>query len=310
MISIITVNYGRPDLVISFLHSVCRSADLSMISEVIIVDNGYPQKGDSRNVIDSAVFPVTVRFVQNAGSSFASGVNQGAALATGEGLIIANNDVELLPGYSIKPLADYLRKEPSAGVVGPQLVYPDGSWQRSYGRYPSLREAMISLAVLEPMWNGIRRLLFRHGWRVSRAREVDYIDGAFMVVRKTCFAALGGFDESYDFYAEDADFCWRARRSGWGVVYLPDARVLHLRGASSAMEVIGDYAVRLLRAKEKFVEQHQGVSRVKWYKRLQRASLYERRCLYGLAFWLFRSPEWRWRAMRARVSYQCVKAGY
>jgi len=306
--SIIVINYGRCDLVANFLNSICNSSDLRLVNEVIIVDNGYPQKGDSRDVINSSTFPFKIQFVQNAESSYASGVNRGAALTTGEILIISNNDVELLPGCSIQPMLDYLQENPRVGVVGPQQIYPDGSWQRSYGQFPSLREAIISLMMLDSICNGIRKLLFRYNnWLGKRPKKVDYIDGAFMVIKRSCFEELGGFDEDYAFYGEDSDFCWRAHKSGWEVMFIPDTRVMHLRGASSTAEALSNFAVRLIKAKQEFIRKHFGIKRVKWYTRSVQMALLERSLLYSFVAGVSGSPIWKRRASLAGVRYKAIK---
>lgn len=302
-LSFIIINYGRCDLVVNFLNSICNSPDLNLVNEVIIVDNGYPQKGNSRDVINFSSFPFEIQFVQNAKSSYASGVNRGAALATGEFFIIANNDVELLPDYSIQPLVGYLLQNPRVGVVGPQQIYPDGTWQRSYGYFPSLREAIISVLLLDSICNGIRKLLFRYNWLGRRPKKVNYIDGAFMVINKSCFEALGGFDEDYVFYGEDADFCWRAWKRGWEVVFVPKARVMHVRGASSTANRLADYVFHLLIAKRYFVKEHFGARQDKWYLKLMRVALLERSMLYTLIAKLVRSPVWERRAFQARARY-------
>lgn len=305
-LSIIIINYGRADLVRNFLNSVWDSSDSNLLCEVIIVDNGYPQKGDSRDVINSYSFPFKIQFVQNAESSYASGVNRGAALATGEILIISNNDVELLPGCSIQPMLDYLQENPRVGVVGPQQVYPDGSWQRSYGQFPSLREAIISLMMLDSMRNGIRKLLFRYNWLSRRPKKVDYIDGAFMIIKRSCFEELGGFDEDYVFYGEDADFCWRAHRAGWEAIFVPAVRVKHVRGASSTVGSFDEFAIHYFKAKQKAAKKTLGLRRSKCYFWLMKTAALEKALLYTFISKLVCSPHWRNRALQARESFKAI----
>ncbi len=302
-LSIIVVNYGKVNLVMNFLDSIRNSIDSRLVCEVIVVDNGYPEKGDSRRYIELKNYPFPIKFAQNHEHSYASGVNRGAALATGEFFIIANNDVELLPDYSIQPLLDYLLRNPRVGVVGPQQIYPDGAWQRSYGHFPSLKEAIMSLMMLDSIWNGIQAVAFRHNWLAKRPKKVGYIDGAFMIVRRSCFENLGGFNENYSFYSEDADFCWRAWKRGWKVVFVPKARVMHVRGASSTANRLADYVFHLLIAKRYFVKEHFGARQDKWYLKLMRIALLERSMLYTLIAKLVRSPAWERRAFQARVRY-------
>lgn len=306
--SIIVINYGTPDLVLRFLESTAGAVE-GPVAEVIVVDNGYPQKGDSREVVHPERFPFPVRFVQNPKSGYASGVNRGAARASGEYLAISNSDVRLLPDSPLLPLFRWLDGHPRVGVAGPQLVYPDGTWQRSYGRFPSLREAVVSMTMLDSLWNGLTAWAFRRGRASRRPRVVDYVDGAFMVVRRSCFEALGGFDEAYDFYGEDVDFCWRARQAGWKVVFVPGVRVIHLRGASSTADALHDYTVRLFQAKLKFVRERWGPRRARWYARLLRGALYERKWVYEAVARLTRRPRWRQRSQQARIRYDAVKEG-
>lgn len=309
-VSIIVINYGRSDLVMNFLDSIRNSADSKVVSEVVIVDNGYPQKGNSRDVINVSSFPFKIKFVQNPESSYASGVNRGAALAKEEVFIIANNDIEFLPNHSIQPLLECLLHDPSVGIVGPQLVYPDGTWQRSYGRFPSLKEAVESLTMIDSIRNEILKRTWPCLWSVGiKSRLVDYIDGAFMAVRRQCFEELGGFDESFSFYGEDADFCWRAWKRGWKVVFVPSARVIHLRGATSMFdeETSLKYSYLLFVAKRQFVEKHYGKCHALWYMRFMKVGLLERFILYSLAAKLIRSRAWQRRAFEARIRYYALK---
>jgi len=218
-LSVIVLNYGVYGLLSNFLQSMICHTDSNLVRDLVIVDNGYPLQGDSRDRVDASLFSFKTKFVQNSESSYASGVNRGVTLASEETLVIANNDIEWLPTSSINSLVDCLGRDPRIGVMGPQLIYPDGRWQRSYGRFPSVWEAFISLTMLDSLWHGIIMWAFRHNWLPRRPKRVGYIDGAFMVVRRSCFEELGGFNEEYSFYGEDADFCWRAWKNGWKVVF-------------------------------------------------------------------------------------------
>ncbi|MCL0085115.1 glycosyltransferase [Thermodesulfovibrionales bacterium] len=306
-LSIIVVNYGKSDLLLNFLNSVRQSSDSTLIHEIIVVDNGYPHKGDSRDVVDTSSFPFKIKFVQNPKTSYSSGVNQGATLASGDTLVIANNDIEWLPGFSIQPLVEHLWQEPCIGIVGPQLVYPGGTLQRSYGRFPSLKWALISLTMLDSLWHGIIAWAFRHGWLPKRPKMVGYVSGAFMVVRRSCFEELGGFNEDYSFYGEDTDFCWRAHRHEWKVVLVPTVHAIHIGGASSTLEALKDYTVQLLKAKQKFVKEHLGYRRAIWYNWLMKVAFLERAILYSFAASLIRSSNWRSRAQQAKDRYDAVK---
>jgi len=308
-LSIIVINYGKSYLVVNFLRSARNSADSSLIKEVIIVDNGYPLKGDSRDVVSPSSFPFGIKFAQNPESSYASGVNRGGAMASGDYLIISNNDVELLPDSSLRPLLDCLKKDSRIGVVGPQLVYPDGTWQQSYGQFPSLKTEVMTLMMLDSIGHAISMLAFRHNWLPERLREVDYI-GAFMVTRRLWFEKMGGFNEDYSFYGEDVDFCWRAWNNGWKVVLVPSTRVMHVRGASSTVDALGAYTLLRIKTRRKLVEDHFGPRQAKRCGQYARAALYERSLLYGLAAKVIRAPRCQERARQARICYQAFREAY
>lgn len=305
-VSLIIVHYGDPGLLWNLLASLEQHPDKKLIDEVIIVNNGLSlDKGERVRLETYKNLPVKI--ADNPQNSYASGVNHGVATSHGDILVISNNDVEWLSNSSIQVLLDYLRREPHIGVVGPQLVYPNGTWQRSYGRFPSIWEAFTNLTMLDSLWHGIIMWAFRHNWLPRRPKRVNYIDGAFMVVRRSCFEELGGFNEECSFYGEDADFCWRAWKNGWKVVFVPDARVMHVRGASSTADALGDYTIRLIEAKLKFVQEHFGIHQAKWYRRLVQMALFERFILYNFVAKSIHSPNWQQRAFQACVRYHAIK---
>ena len=306
-LSIIVVNYGTPDLIVNFLKSAMNSADSGIIHEVIIVDNGYSRKRDSRKIVNSSLFPFKIIFVQNPKSSYASGVNQGAALASEETLVISNSDIEWLPEFSIQPLLDYLWRNSRIGVVGPQLVYPNNTWQLSYKCYPSIKEALISLIMFDSLWHGITRLAFRYGWLSKRPKMVDYISGAFMVVRRSCFEKLKGFNEHYFFYGEDADFCWRAYQHGWKVAFIPTVYIMHVGGASSTLKAFKKYTIQLLKAKQKFIKEHFSCRKAIWYIWLTKVAFLERVIFYSFVTILTRSSNWKNRVRQAKDCYEAAK---
>lgn len=305
-VSLIIVHYGDPGPLWNLLASLEHHPDKRLVDEVIIVNNGLSlDKGERVRLETYKNLPLKI--ADNLQNSYASGVNLGVAAGHGDILVISNNDIEWLPNSSIQVLLDHLRREPRIGVVGPQLVYPDGTWQRSYGRFPSVWEAFMSLTMLDSLGHGIIMWAFRHNWLPRRPKRVDYIDGAFMVVRRSCFEELGGFNEKYSFYGEDADFCWRARKNGWEVVFVPNTRVMHVRGASSTANALGDYTIQLITAKQKFVQEHFGIQQAKWYRRLVQMALFERFILYNFVAKLTHSPNWQQRAFQARVRYHAVR---
>lgn len=304
-VSLIVISYESTDLTRNVLETLAGHGDRRFVREVVIVDNGFPQGGDSRTGIRPATFPFPIHFVQNAERSYASGINRGAQASRGDYLAIANNDVSWLGHECLGPLLDYLERTPRAGVAGPQLVFPDGSWQRSYGPVPSLAQGVLALFMVESVRNVVEARRFHTGAPDPAPRAVGYVDGAFMVVRRRCFRAVDGFDERFAFYGEDVDFCWRARRRGWGSAFVPTGRLMHVRGATSSATAPVTFSKRQFQARYALVACHRGPRHARWYARLERLEAWERAILYRAISRLRPTPAWR---RRAEVALSAAKA--
>jgi len=215
-ISLILVLYNRAELTFACLRSIveCRGEEL----EVIIVDNA--SSDDTSKLlerIDGA------RIIQNSENlNFLLAVNQAARVASGETILLLNNDAQLLPG-TIRNALRTLDSSADIGAVGGKIVLLDGALQEAgsivwqdgsclgYGRGDD---------PLAPAY------MFR--------RNVDYCSGAFLITPRRLWEQLGGFDEAYlPAYYEEADYCMRLWDSGYRVVYEPDAIIVHYEFASS-----------------------------------------------------------------------------
>ncbi|HUY22224.1 MAG TPA: glycosyltransferase family 2 protein [Acidimicrobiales bacterium] len=201
------------------------------VAEVTVVDNastdGSPAALES---VDDEVR--VVRTGANLG--YGAGANRGIATATAELVLVSNPDVAVHPG-ALVALARVLAADPTLAVVGPRILEADGSRYPSARRFPSLVDAVghALLAGVAPT-NRFSRRYRMADLDPDAPTEVDWVSGACFLARRRALDELGGFDEAYFMYAEDADLCWRARQAGWGVAYVPDAVVTHLQGISTA----------------------------------------------------------------------------
>ena len=194
-------------------------------AEVVVVDNAS-RDGTVELVQRDFPWATIVRGARRQG--FAANCNLGASRARGRHLLLLNPDAELLEG-SLELMIDHLESHPAAGVVGPRLVYPDGRPQSSARRFPGLRASLLRRTPL--------RLLVRDSEAerthlgavtdLTRPSDVDWLLGAAMMFRAGTYRELGGMDERYRLYCEDIDICWRLRRAGWQVHYLPAAVGIH-----------------------------------------------------------------------------------
>jgi N-acetylglucosaminyl-diphospho-decaprenol L-rhamnosyltransferase len=200
--------------------------------DVIVVDHDAdPVRGREL----SAAHPrVTYEpFRENRG--FAAGINRAARRTTSPLLVILNPDVELRAPV-VPTLAACLASHPNAAIVGGLVREADGRVQASARRFPDLSTAFGGrtswLTRVLPGNPLTRRNLSPTNLEAGCA-EVDWVTGAFMMVRRDVFELLGGFDERFFMYWEDADLCQRALRSGWKTMYEPRAEVIHFTGRAS-----------------------------------------------------------------------------
>jgi len=202
-------------------------------AEVIVVDHDA-DTGRGRALV--AAHP-RVKYVARQGNpGFGAGVNDGARLATAPMFLLLNPDVELHAPV-VRPLVECLERHDHVAIVGGRIREADGTIQASARRFPDLSTAFGGrtswLTRISPGNPLSRRNLSTSFGSQETALRVDWVSGAFTMIRADVFRALGGFDERFFMYWEDSDLCLRALRSGWTTMYEPGAEVLHLTGRSS-----------------------------------------------------------------------------
>lgn len=159
---------------------------------------------------------------------FAKNVNSGVRLTDSEYVVIANPDAVASPD-AVRQLVEFGDTQPRGGVFGPELRYPDGSWQPSRRAFPTVlgtlaRRSPVRLLV-DPKARQRNHYLLDE--RPTEPTPADWLLGGFLLVRRRAFDDLGGFDEAYRLYGEDIDFGYRAARAGWGRWLVPAATVVH-----------------------------------------------------------------------------------
>lgn len=301
-VSLVVIHYGDVDLTHSLVNTLNSHPDSALISEIIIVDNGEHLKKDEVETLrDLGVQEI----IPNDDASYACGVNTGVQKASYEYIIISNNDIEWIEGESIEPLLSTIMRE-EVGVAGPQQVYPSGTWERSSGLCPSVPSGLKSVFFVDTLKNIGSKLAFDND--IWYRTETEYIDGAFMMIDSNCYNDVGGFDESFEFYGEEADFCLRARREGWKIVRDTRARIMHIRGATSSSSAPDKYARNLEYAKLQLVEKHYGIYHRIGYRYLRTIALLERIILYSILGKLF-NDTWNNRENAARKRFNSIRGG-
>ena len=248
-LSVIVVNWNTCRLLEACLQSV-EAARQDLAVDVLVVDNGST---------DGSVELVRERFpadelIANAGNrGYAGANNQAVERARGRYLFLLNSDAEVETA-ALRALVAYADDHPEAGVIGPKLLNPDGTLQPSGGRFPTPASTVASLL-------GLNRLTGRPRYGTGRdysvPAEVDEVSGAAMLIRREVIDQVGGLDEGFAWGYEDVDYCLRARRAGWRVHYVPDARVMHHWGGTQRLAP-APTILKAIAGRRRYFEKHYG----------------------------------------------------
>jgi hypothetical protein len=229
-LSTIIVTYQAGGIVLRCLE-VLADETAGIEAETVVVDN-HSQDGVEGVLRDA--FP-RVRLIANARNlGFARAVNQGIAATTG-GLVLLLNPDCILERGSIGALRSHLEAHPKTGVVGPMLLNDDGSIEYSARGFPdSLTFLFNRYSLLTRLFpnNRFSRRYLLSDWDHTSTRDVDWLSGACLLVRRAAIDQVGAMDEAFFLFNEDVDWCRRMQLAGWAVTYVPAARAVHRVGAS------------------------------------------------------------------------------
>lgn len=223
-LSLIVVNYHSGEPLRGFFSSL-SAHPVAARTEVILVDNS-PGDGTAEWVEREHADVRVLRMSRNRG--YAGGVNAGLAEATGRHVLVVNPDVEFAAGAVDRAL-DYLRSHTAAGMVSVRLVDADGTPQHNARRFYSLMSILLRrspLGSLRPNHPELRRHLMLDD-DLDVPGPVDWVTGAFMLVRREALDEVGPMDERFFLYFEDVDWCYRMWDAGWEVHFLPDVQLVH-----------------------------------------------------------------------------------
>ncbi|MCX5800926.1 MAG: glycosyltransferase family 2 protein [Candidatus Eisenbacteria bacterium] len=223
-VSAVVVNWNAREDTRECIESLTNSDYPEL--DVILVDNA---SSDGSVEYLRSLFP-RVTIVENlTNERFALGSNKGMRLALDRGaqcVFLFNNDA-VVEKTTIGKLAEALEGTSGAGLVGPKILYS------------SRKDVIWSAGGEVNFWTGITRhrgIREKDAGQYDRSTEVGYLTGCALMARRELIAKIGFLDPSYHMYGEDADWCLRARKAGFGIVYVPDARVWHKVSLSTGGE--------------------------------------------------------------------------
>jgi GT2 family glycosyltransferase len=228
-LSVVIPTHGTRDLTLRSVGSLAAGGVRDL--EVVVVDDAG---ADGTAEALAAAHPEVEVLRLPAAAGFTRAANLGLARCRGEVLLLLNSDTEVDPG-ALAVLVDAFAHDGRLGAAGAVLRYPDGSPQWSGGREPGLpwlfglASGLPALLARLPRWRRVKPVGAAPG-------QVDWVTGAALAIRNKVIEEIGALDEGFRFYAQDLDFCVRARAAGWKVELLPAVRVMHHHGATIGKE--------------------------------------------------------------------------
>lgn len=234
-LSIVIVNLNASAMLVNCLASI-EATSANLAPEIWVVDNG---SSDNSVEMVRNVFPAVHTITSDTNLGFAAGNNRALIQATGDYLLLLNNDTIVHP-EAFQRMVQTLDANPEVGILGPMLRNADGSVQPSCLHFPNFFKGIFNYfrarsGAGSAKYNPERTLPYA---------PVDAVIGACMMVRRQVIEQIGLLDEGYFFYAEEVDWCYRAHKAGWKTGWLANAEVTHLGGQSAAKEADRFYVER------------------------------------------------------------------
>jgi len=243
-VSAVVVSHGHRDELAESLPALAPQVD-----EIVIVANVPGSLPDDL---------LGARVIENDRPlSYAANLNRGIAETAGELVLVDNPDAVPEPG-AVAELAAFVREHPRCGVAGPQLVDPDGAWQPSRRRFPTVGGTLVRRSPLRLLFPPLerQRAHYHLDERPREPVEADWMLGGCLLLRRAMLRELGGYDPGFRMYGEEIDLCYRAAKAGWERWYVPAAVVRHRWDAVTDRTLLTRRTLWHWRSVLRFVRKH------------------------------------------------------
>ncbi len=232
-VSIIIVNYGGISKLIECIDSLTEHTQ-NINYEIIVVNNEIAEE-DINRLLNKYKQRSEIKFLNNRNNTgFAAANNQGVKIARGKYILLLNNDT-VFTENSLLAIYNYVESQKDKLIVGCKLLNEDGTIQISVGKFDTLSYLFFTnffLYKLFPRNEKINKYFYNY-IDLKKITPVDYVKGAFLFISRDDFLKLNGFDESFFFYGEETELCYRFKKSGGKVIYFPETSIIHTGGAST-----------------------------------------------------------------------------
>lgn len=233
---IVIVNHNSTSYLLRCLASVYDHLN-GHDANIFVIDNGSTDGADAVQ----AEFPEVRITFRKYNSGFAGAVNLGIRQGEAPWILILNPDTLILDGF-FDNIFKYLKNNPGVAVLGPKILDQNRNVQGSARTFPTPATALFGrnsiLTRMLPRNRMTRKNILTSGAGADRPVFVDWVSGACMLVRREAAAAVGGLDDQFFMYWEDADWCKRMKNYGWQIIYYPKAAIVHFVGGSSEKNII------------------------------------------------------------------------
>ena len=243
-VSAVVVSHGHADELTRSLPALVPQVD-----ETLVIANLAASVRD---------VPDAVRVLENARPlTLSANVNLGIASTSGEYVLVSNPDAIPEPG-AVATLLEFADARPRCGIAGPQMRWPDGTWQPSRRRFPTVRGTIVRRTPLRRLRSPYetQREHYELQEKPTEPARADWMLGAFLLMRRTMLEEIDGWDAGFRHYCEDIDLCYRAAQAGWERWYVPDAVVTHAYAAVIDQRFLSRHTLWHARGMARFVRKH------------------------------------------------------
>lgn len=239
-LSVVIVTYNSQSEIIACLDGLIRYVKLPF--EIIVVDNASKDKTIEKienlefRMKQSFAFQAeNLRLVKNKENvGFGQGCNIGIKQAEGDYFLILNPDTRLEED-AVSAQIDYLKNHSEVGIVGAKIVGPDQKLAMPGGFFPTPLRVINWMLFIDdiPLINKLLKSYHPRAFYFNKTKELDWVTGAFFLLRRKVYDKVGGFDPNIFMYVEEVEYCYRAKKAGFGVVFNPETQIIHIGQASS-----------------------------------------------------------------------------
>lgn len=273
-LSIIIVNWNVKPLLERCLASIFRQTQ-NLDYEIIVVDNAS-EDGSQEFLRQMAKIKNNLKIILNKDNlGFAKANNQAVQKSSGEFILFLNPDTEILE-QAIAKAVRFMRENGDCGIVGCQMIDVDGRIQPSVRNFPTFLSQLLIFLKLHYLFPYLPVLknYFLYNFNYYKRQEVDQVMGAFLMTKRKILETVGDFDEHFFLWFEEVDFCERAKRAGWKIIYDPSVKIRHF-GHQSFRQALPYKKQKIYdQSAIHYFSKHRPIWQVKFLKLIQPLSLF------------------------------------